>query len=141
MQLLLYTFRTNPCLSLFKDAGLSVHVLSSLRRDLQNFLLQVQDVQPQMILGIGMADRTRFESQAVNVFHGRSCVRRGGRQRYDLCVPTDVPFPTARSVTTSFCNWSAYTCAEFCDERHIRVAFLHMNPADVSAVISVMSRL
>ncbi len=136
---LVYSFRTNKDVDLFRNAGIGVFEFGKLKEDLLIFCEMIKQIHPTRIIGISaVVGESRFETEAVNVFGKHGTVNMGGRDRYQLHVPTEKPFATSKKPTTSFCNWTMYKLSEVVEGSSANVTFLHYTKADLPLVLEYL---
>lgn len=133
---LVYTFRTNKHVSVFKQVGIEVFVFGKLKQDLVTFQRLIHIVKPQSIIGLAeVKGRSVIETRAVNAFGRAGTIHKNGKAAYKLSVPKKRPFSLSKKPTRSFCNWTTYKICEFAESKSIRVHFIHYNPGDLPDVI------
>lgn len=134
MKIVSYTFRTN---TYAKNLGLkNIFVFGKLKRDVRSFQKILLKENPEYILGIAIIKKgfSRFESVAVNQFHGKKIHRALGKEKYALFVPErNRPFRVSKIPSQSFCNWTMYVIAEFLEQAKLPVKymFVHLHPKDI----------
>lgn len=141
--LLIYTFRTFPHQKLLEETFSQIFIFSKLHQDLQQLEKILLATSPKQIIGIARsATASRYETQAINQFHGNRLILQTGPKSYPL-HPLSINLPPAASPTNSFCNWTAYHIAKFIVDHQLntKLSFLHLSEADLPVVLMAIKHL
>lgn len=140
--ILVYTFRTNKHLPVFKDAGIDIFIFSNLKKDLSNFQKLIKKLKPKNIVGFAeVKTRSRFETRAVNSFGQNGKVSRDGKDSYSLYVPQINIFPKSTAPTNSFCNWTMYKISEIVEYQSVNNFFIHFNQKDLDKMVNFIKNI
>ena len=138
---LIYTFRTNKHLSIFRKAGIDLFVFGKLKSDLIKFQDLIQTEKPTHIIGLAeVKTATMFEARAINQFGPKGTVTKKGIASFPLYVPKKPIFPKSKRTTRTFCNWTMYKICEYTAKDKIKVSFLHFNSSDVPKIFDFIKQ-
>jgi hypothetical protein len=133
---LVYTFRTNKCLSEFHKASLEVFVFGKLKEDLTKFRLLIEKTQPKHIIGLAeVKTQSRLETLAINAFGRNGKVSKNGKDSYSLYALSGMTFSKSKKPTSAFCNWTTYKISELINPKHTKISFIHFNQDDLLKVL------
>ena len=110
-----------------------VSIGRQMRRDLDALAERILAERPELVVGLGRSNASRYEQATQNLFHGREIIK-GAPIEYPLYIP-DADWPTNNGLTSSFCNWSAYRLAHFIATNDLptKLAFLHLTTTEAAS--------
>lgn len=121
-----------PGLIIQTDNKAVVHIDKAMRHDLDALAERILAERPELVVGLGRSNTSRYEQAAQNLFHGREIIK-GAPIEYPLYIP-NADWSTSSGMTSSFCNWSVYRSAHFIaiNDLPTKLAFLHLTPKDAA---------
>lgn len=134
MEILVYTFRTNP----FRYKIPGVFIFGKLKQDFDKFSKEIIEKKPEIILGISATKRSsRFEKEAINQFNNNKKINKDGPNSIQLHIPKETKINIANRTYDSFCNWTAYKIAKLVEDEQLntKVMFAHIQEKDLEKVI------
>jgi hypothetical protein len=140
--LLIYSFRTNKHLEIFRDAGIEVFIFGKLNDDFYTFHKLIDKVRPDHIIGLAEVKlQSRIETHAINAFGRSGKINKTGKELYSLYIPHRTVFPKSKRTTKSFCNWTMYKISEIVATQNTKVTFIHFNQKDIPQVIDFIKSM
>ena len=147
MDVLAYTFRTNPFRSALEEQFGSAFVFGKMREDLERFKAEFTARPRALIVGFAKSwDASSYiEAKALNRFSGNRVLETGGPAQLDLALPQKVepPFKVNRRGSDSFCNWAMYRIGSFIANQPEKVEhmFYHCHEEDIDAVARILTTM
>lgn len=144
MKLLVYTFRTFPCIEELKKEFGEIFILERLKDDLGIFFKLVLKEKPTMILGVALSGNncSYFEPKTVNIFNKNKKIIKNRKEELSLFVPEirETNFKISLRSTSSFCNYSMYLIKSFLEQEKLTIPFVftHIKKEDIKSLKKIL---
>lgn len=134
--IILYTFKTFPWIEELKKDFPDVFIFGKLKEDFERFCEEIEEKNPDWIIGIAKGRKSSWESGAVNKFN-KGGVIKGGVERYELYIPDKPLFKIQENPQTTFCNWTAFKIKNFLEKDYYKTkfSFLHIAKEDINSFL------